>query len=324
MTGVRPSEPGHRGNAKGTVIVLEHQPLSQEQLDHFIQFGFVKVPGALDQAFAKDWVERAWVRLGYDPADPATWRETKVHMPGANQCDVREAAPRAYAAICQLCGGEDRVQHPLTWSDAFIANFALEADRWQPATAEAGGWHKDGDFFLHFLDSPEQGLLTIILWNDVVHRGGPTYLAADSVGVMARFLAEHPEGVNPLAHEQPEHGPGFPLHELVGQCRDFREATGSAGDVYLMHPYILHASSANPLRRPRFITNPPILLREPMRFDRSGRDGDVHSPVELAVLRGLGRERFTFTPTRPRQGIVPPRLADFARRLAEEKARGLA
>ena len=56
------------------------------------------------------------------------------------------------------------------------------------------GWHKDGDFFRHFLDSPEQGLLTFVLWSDIEPRGGGTFVAADSVPVVARTLAAAPGG----------------------------------------------------------------------------------------------------------------------------------
>jgi hypothetical protein len=55
------------------------------------------------------------------------------------------------------------------------------------------GWHKDGDFFRHFLVSAEQALLTFVLWTDMLHKGGGTFVAADSVPVVARFLAEHPD-----------------------------------------------------------------------------------------------------------------------------------
>ena len=57
----------------------------------------------------------------------------------------------------------------------------------------AGGWHKDGSFFRHFLDSREQGLLTIVYWSDVEPQGGGTFIAPDSIKVVARYLAEHPE-----------------------------------------------------------------------------------------------------------------------------------
>lgn len=188
-----------------------------------------------------------------------------------------------------------------------------------PPSPAAGGWHKDGDFFLHFIDSPEQGLLHIILWDDVLHQGGATYLAPDSVAVVARYLVDHPEGVNPIPHEQPQHGAGFPTDALIGRCRDFREVTGKAGDVVLMHPFMLHASSQNMLGRARFITNPPVEFREPMRFDRPR--WEEHCPVEQAVLRALGVSRYSFRPTTDRRSLVPNRIAQFERRKQEEAAR---
>ena len=43
--------------------------------------------------------------------------------------------------------------------DAFVANFHRGADRpWAPPSAEVKGWHKDGSFFRHFLDSRERGI----------------------------------------------------------------------------------------------------------------------------------------------------------------------
>ena len=37
-----------------------------------------------------------------------------------------------------------------------------------PLSAQAGGWHKDGWMFRHFLDSAEQGLLVLVIYNDIV------------------------------------------------------------------------------------------------------------------------------------------------------------
>ena len=288
--------------------------LSAADREHFLAHGFVKVPAAVDPDLLKSWVDLMWVRMGYDPADPSTWTEGKIHMPSINHAKVAEVAPKAWAAICELCGGAERIQ-PAGWSDAFIANFHYGDDQpWVPPTPAAKGWHKDGDFFRHFLDSPEQALLTIVLWTDVLPRGGATFLAADSVGPVARYLAQHPEGI------LPKHGyEGLPYDDLLAQCSDFREATGQAGDVYLMHPFVLHASSYNALRRPRLITNPPVHFLEPMRFDRPRFED--HCLVEQAILRALGTDRFAFTPTAPRERIVPERVKRQALLKEQELAR---
>jgi hypothetical protein len=152
----------------------------------------------------------------------------------------------------------------------------------------------DGNFFRHFLDSPEQSLLVVPLFSDIAPRGGGTVYAADSVPIVARFLHDHPEGIRPDEFD-------FPA--LVAQCRDFREITGRVGDVALMHPFMLHSFAQNHSGRPRFITNLCVSLKEPMQFDRADPAG--FSPVEQAILRGLGVSRLAFHPTMPRERINP-------------------
>ncbi|PRY14574.1 phytanoyl-CoA dioxygenase family protein [Kineococcus rhizosphaerae] len=273
-------------------------PLSDAQVEHFLDKGYVVLEHCFDAEQAAPIVDRAWERLGVDRDDPSTWDRPRVHLPSVEHVDAETFAPTAFTAACQLLGGRDRVETPWRWSDGIIANLGVGADRpFEEPSSAVGGWHKDGDFFRHFLDSPEQGLLTIVLWTDVVSRGGGTFVATDSVGVVARFLAEHPEGVLPDVLQQTR---------LIEQCHEFVELTGEAGDVVLMHPFVLHATSQNVLLAQRLITNPPLSLKEPLDFDRP--DPAQSSPVEQAVLRGLGVERFAFAPTAPREDVVPPRL----------------
>jgi hypothetical protein len=111
----------------------------------------------------------------------------------------------------------------------------------------------------------------------------------------------------------------FPYDELIAQCSTFVETTGRLGDVVLMHPYMLHASSQNHRGTARFITNPPIALREPMRFDRA--DPAEHSPVERAVLHALGVERLDYRPAAPREDVVPERVRRQESLREEEEAR---
>jgi hypothetical protein len=87
----------------------------------------------------------------------------------------------------------------------------------------------------------------------------------------------------------------------------------------LMHPYMLHAVSQNHRGTARFITNPPIALKEPMDFDRP--DPAEHSPVERAVLRALGVERLDFRPAAPREDVVPERVRRQERMREAEEAR---
>ena len=263
---------------------MEYKTLSSEQVQHFLDYGFIHLTDCFDPQFAAESTAAAFDRLGYVEADPDTWERPIVHMPNESAALVKDFAPKAYGAICDLLGGEDRIVQPIRWWDGYIVNFKLGADReWVPPSPEAGGWHKDGDFFWHFLDSPEQGLLVIVVWRDIEPQGGGTFIACDSIKPVAKYLNENREGIHPF-----EGGFG----KFITECHDFREVTGKTGDVIIMHPYMLHASSQNHSGKARFITNPPVALKEPMNFNRA--DPADYSPVEQVVLNALGVERLDF------------------------------
>ena len=262
--------------------------LTPEQREQFLTEGHIVIRGAFPRAEAIAWVREECAHIGYDLDDPSTWEKEYIRIETKRRVTLDEYAPAAWEASCDLMGGRDRVAYQ-SGIGLFAMNLRQGADKpYRPASAEVGGWHKDGWQFRHFLDSHEQGLLGIPLMTDVLPEGGGTFIAADSVAVVARFLAAHPEGVLP---------DDFPNQELVSQCHDFREITGEAGDFFLLHPYLLHAVSQNRLRRPRAICNVLYALKEPMQLNRP--DGD-YSPVEAAILRGLGVDHYDFQPTQPR------------------------
>ncbi|MCL4504506.1 MAG: phytanoyl-CoA dioxygenase family protein [Chloroflexi bacterium] len=289
----------------------KYRVLNDEQVQSFLDKGYLVVHDCLDIKIASRWVDEAYDRLGYSKQDPATWQKDIVWMDHKNQMPVRELAPKAWAVILDVIGGEDRLEttimhlnssghftsiNSFLWSDAFIVNFHRGADQpWQPPSAQVGGWHKDGSYFRHFLDSREQALLPIVLWSDMLHQGGGTFIAPDSVRVIARYLYEHPEGVDP--HD-------FNFQEMIRQCSQFEEVTGKAGDFVIMHPFMLHASSQNVIGQPRFMSNPPVVLKEPMNLNRANPDD--FSLLERATLRYLGLERLDFQPAAPRESFWHP------------------
>ncbi len=66
-----------------------------------------------------------------------------------------------------------------------------------------------------------------------------------------------------------------------------------------MHSYMLHASSNNHSPNVRFMTNPPVVLKEPLDFNRDNPED--FSLLERATLHALGVERYDFRPTAPRE-----------------------
>ena len=289
----------------------QYKVLTDEHVQHFLDKGYLVVHDSLERDIAASWIDQAYERLGYSKTDPNTWTKDIVWMDHKNQLPIKEVAPKAWAAILDMVGGEERLEtqvmripesghfstiNSFEWSDAFIANFHRGSDKpWQPPSPQVGGWHKDGSYFRHFVDSREQALLTVVLWSDMLHQGGGTFIAPDSVRVIARLLYEHPEGI--AARD-------FDFQSIIAQCGEFEELTGKAGDFVILHPYMLHASSQNVLRVPRFMTNPPIVLKEPMNLNRPNPKD--FSLLERATLHYLALERYDFKPAHPREAIWVP------------------
>jgi hypothetical protein len=207
---------------------------------------------------------------------------------------MRDFSPKAWAAICELSGGEDRIDtgsratpgldsnqdiSQSVVNDGFIVNVGSKQDalKWQEAAKQGkpsgpdnltpaqqellaphdrNNWHVDGDFFHHFLDSKEQALLPIVLFSDIKTGGGGTMICPDAIPTMAKHLANHPEGLMPdmtqiEGRETPykdfQHG-FFDTSIRPIAAENFRTATGKAGDIYLLHPLMVHSAAPNYLR----------------------------------------------------------------------------
>jgi hypothetical protein len=266
--------------------------LSDAQVDSFVERGYLELPDAVPPALCARWVAAACSVHGVDLADPSTWGDSSDSWRPQKFLDLRQelsapmvdVAPALAGAICQLCGGADRV---VQWPDplsslrldaAFVVNYDQAADSpWvEPHPAdETSAWHADGDF-VHFLDSPEAGLFFIVLWGDVELQAGPTYFSPDSVAPLLHTLLSHPTGLSAKQLNSAEHNP-------KASCREVVPCIGRAGTAFLMMPNILHTSSPNVKRQPRFMRNDQVQLVRPFAFDPTNL-----SPVETCTLKHLG------------------------------------
>jgi hypothetical protein len=108
--------------------------------------------------------------------------------------------------------------------------------------------------------------------------------------------------------------------DIMKKCSDFHQMTGKVGDVVLLHPLMLHSISVNSLRNPRVITNPPVALKHPFKFDRD--DPSKYSLVEKKTLEMLGRDRLSGWKIKGKRGFVlPQRLKDKGRSSESEVER---
>ncbi|KAL5482571.1 hypothetical protein ACEPAI_9165 [Sanghuangporus weigelae] len=314
-------------------MTRKYEQLTQEDVDFFMHKGYVVIKKAFSEEKVEEWTKTVWTRLGMDPNDKSTWTNEKVHMPWHRREPVQTFAPKAWAAIKDLLGGEERIAPDgALWGDNFIVNLGAPQHEGKDKyihPSDLDNWHVDGDFFVHYLDSPEQALLVIPIYSPIVSRGGGTYIAPEGVSLIANYLAAHPEGVLPTGlsftpststyENHQDHPQYWSNLKEIKRCTDFVELTGEPGDVVLMHPLMLHSASKNHLRLPRIITNPPVSLREPFNFNRENPED--FSLVEKKTLKELGVKRLDFKITTERRNTVPARVARQQKMLEEEKKR---
>lgn len=306
------------------------QHLTQDDVDHFMKHGWIRLSGCFSQEQVDKLTSTLWTRLGMSPIDKSTWHTERINMPSHKTFLANEFAPKAWSAICDLLGGEERIaDYNRTWNDGFIVNLGTpEHEGKDVPGGDLPGWHVDGDFFVHYLDSPEQGLLVIPLFTDIHPGGGGTFICPDAIPKIAKHLYDHSEGVSPYMVSRFDNPKMDRPKTLSFFCEvaksmpqdSFVEATGKVGDVYLLHPLMLHSASNNKLRQLRVITNPPVSLKEPFLFDR--KDSSEYSVVEQKTLAALDKKSLEgWQITQDRERIVPERLKRQHEMKLHEQAR---
>jgi hypothetical protein len=192
----KPSKPESLKSSKAKPVMpgVTDNPdytLTEGQKAHFLEHGFIKVEKCFSREQAADFTSTLWTRLGFDPNDKSTWVEERTNMPWHHHVPVSEFSPKAWSVMCQLLGGEARIStHMRGWGDGFIVNLGKEeySPDEEVNLRDLWGWHNDGDFFVHFLDSPEQALLVIPLWSDIVSKAGGTAICTDGIKHIAKLL----------------------------------------------------------------------------------------------------------------------------------------
>ncbi len=245
----------------------------------FVENGYVHLAGAVPPEIVGRCRAELWEATGRDPGDPATWTEPVIRLGGFATPPFREAAnqPVLHEAFDRLVGPGR--WHPRQSLGSFPVRFPSDED---PGDA---GWHLEGSFtgdegeYRVNLRSRGRALLMLFLFSDVGPDDAPTRIRAGS----------HLD-VPPLLSEAGDEGREWmPLCVDAVRASEGRPevtATGEAGDVYLCHPFLVHAAQPHRGSEPRFMAQPPL---DPTGLlDLSGTDP---TPVERAVLNALGRPR---------------------------------
>jgi hypothetical protein len=260
-------------------------PLSGDDIERFVSQGFIRVDAAFDREIANAGCALLYEMIreqhaGFHPDDPATAPGPVVRLLGSIAEPFRIAAntSRLTGALDQLVGRGRWL--PKVGLGTFPIRFP------HPSAPDDDGWHIDGSYagpdgaFWVNLGSRGRALLLLFLFTDVGPDDAPTRIRVGSHLGIPRLLASAgdagtPSG--PLARRIPNLD-ALPL----------ARATGSAGDVYLCHPFLAHAADRHHGSRPRVIAQPGLESTDgQLHAERA--DGD-YSPVERAIRIGLGRE----------------------------------
>jgi hypothetical protein len=258
--------------------------LTEAEIGRFVADGFVAIRHAVPRHVIAACVDVVWAelgKLGVQRENRATWTRPLVWIPCPEGGPFVEAgtSPVLWHAYDQLIG-PDRWPPRQGVGGHIPVRFPGEED---PGYA---GWHFDSatlreDKTWASVHSPTRALLSLFLFTDVGEDDSPTFLLRGShMDVTAVLGGAGDEGLEWSSLDS--------LLPAAAFEREIVPATGTAGDVYLCHPFLVHrASWPHRGRSPRIIAQPSVWLKEPYALI----DPMAALPVEQAILRGLGRAR---------------------------------
>jgi hypothetical protein len=256
--------------------------LSQAEISAFLADGYVAIRGAVPGHLVQACQEVIWADLGQRGIrrdDRTTWTGpvARINCPEGAPFAAAGTRPAVQEACDQLIGagrwwrregigGTIPVRFP-SEEDPGDAGWHIEA------SYEAGGqWRVNAG-------SRGRGLLALYLFTDVDEASAPTRLRPGSHRDVPPLLA--PAGAAGLDWS------ATARHVVQATAhRSTALATGQAGDVFLCHPFLVHAASwPHRGHQPRIIAQPGVALYE--EYPLHERPGEQPPPVQQAILDSL-------------------------------------
>jgi hypothetical protein len=230
--------------------------MEQTLVDAFVRDGFVRLAQAVPAAVAGSCARLLWDEIDAEPDDPRTWRKPVYWVGGMGQAPFREAAtvPVLLDALDALVGvGRWQARDGL---GAFPLRFPHGEE------PDDAGWHIEGSYtpagensYFTNVYSSYRAALVLYLFTDVGEEDAPTRIRVGSHGDVPGVLRAYGK----------RGASGFqlsPLVEAASAQRPTALATGRAGDVFVCHPFLVHAAQPHHGTRPRFLAQPCILPSE--------------------------------------------------------------
>ncbi|HEX3390306.1 MAG TPA: phytanoyl-CoA dioxygenase family protein [Streptosporangiaceae bacterium] len=256
--------------------------LSDDEISAFLADGYVAVRAAVPAPVIAAIQDAIWAELsgqGVARDDASTWTAPVVRIPCPEGGAFAQAATMAMLqeACDQLIGARRWWRRPGI-GGSIPVRFPSEAD---PGDA---GWHieasyEDGGQWRVNAGSRARGLLALYLLTDVDPDGAPTRLRPGSHRDVPPLLA-------PAGEAGMEWLPAAQQAARASAHRPTALATGRAGDVFLCHPFLVHAASwPHRGRRPRMIAQPGVALHG--QYDLRAGAGETPPPVQQVILDSL-------------------------------------
>ena len=254
--------------------------LSKKEIEHFVLNGFVRIENAFSQETADAVLNILWNNLPCDRYNPSTWVEPVIRLGMYNQPPFVESlnSEEMHLIFDQLIG-KDR------WIPCLsVGTFPIRFPSVQKPLDT--GKHVDVSFpgndpnnyfeWRANVKSKGRALLMLVLYSDVTENDAPTVIYQSSHIDVARLLAK-------------EDDRGLSFMELAAKLNDLPQrkeihATGKAGTIYLCHPFIVHSAQSHNGTVPKFMAQPPLLLKGELSISNSS---DNYAPVEQAIRLAL-------------------------------------
>ncbi|WP_099365201.1 phytanoyl-CoA dioxygenase [Sphingobacterium sp. 1.A.4] len=254
--------------------------LSKKEIEQFIHNGFVRIDNAFSQDVANAVLDILWNDLPFERSNPSTWTEPVIRLGMYTQQPFVDSlnTEKLYSAFNQLIGEDKWI--PCRSVGTFPVRFPSDQkpnDTGKHVDVSFPG-NDPNNYFEWRVNVKSKGraLLMLALYSDVSENDAPTVI----------YEGSHIDIVKLLSHEGDS---GLSFMEIAGKLDELPTrkevyATGKAGTVYLCHPFLVHSAQPHRGLTPKFMAQPPLLLRGELTIS----DSDIgYTPVEKAIRLGI-------------------------------------
>ncbi|MEV0597010.1 phytanoyl-CoA dioxygenase [Nonomuraea cavernae] len=228
-------------------------------VERFVADGFVKVESVVPREVADEARAVLWRQIGLSPDDPAGWTQPVVwasDLTGAGPFGEIVRSPRLGAALDLVAGRGGWLP------TGSLGNIPVRFPK-VPAAGDRG-WHVDsnaeGADGAWAVSGRPSTMLLLVLLSEVGADDAPTRIRVGSQRDVGALLAERDgEVLDPFV--------AGPMVDRVSVDRPVAYAAGRPGDVFLVHPFTVHAADEHLGSRPRFMSQGPVRLVRPFAPD---------------------------------------------------------